>query len=115
MSAKDQLEFNVFGKIRDQTIAPLLMIPIVENSFKYGIKGETEASFVSIEIKVDKHLLKLLAINNLGKVDSAERSKAKGTGLNNLKKRLDLIYPEHHQLKIDQTDDKFIVDLNIGL
>lgn len=115
MSEKDHLQFNVLGKIKDQRIAPLLLIPIVENCFKYGIKGETEASSVSIEMKVDKHILNLLTINNMGQVDDVERSKAKGTGLNNLKKRLELIYPEHHLLKIDRTVDRFIVDLKIEL
>lgn len=115
MSAKDQLQFNVSGKIKDQQIAPLLMIPIIENGFKYGIKGETEASYVSIEIKIDKHIFSMLTINNLGVVDHVETNGPKGTGLNNLKKRLELIYPEHHLLKIDQTVDKFVVDLKIEL
>jgi sensor histidine kinase YesM len=115
MSTKDQLQFNVTGKIKDQHIAPLLMIPIIENAFKYGIKGETEASFVSLEIKIAKHMFSMLTINNLGLVDHVEIAGPKGTGLNNLKKRLELIYPEHHLLKIDETADKFVVDLNIEL
>lgn len=115
MSAKDQLQFKMSGKIKNQQIAPLLMIPIIENGFKYGIKGETEASYVSIEIKIDKHIFSMLTINNLGIVDHVETAGPKGTGLNNLKKRLELIYPEHHLLKIDQTVDKFVVDLKIEL
>jgi len=115
MSNKDKLEFLVKGKIKKQKIAPLLLIPIIENGFKYGIKGETEASFVSILINVNEHHIKLHTSNNLGIVDKVERDKSKGTGLDNLKKRLELIYPDHHHLIINSTNDKFIVDLNIDL
>lgn len=115
MSSKDSLEVHIQGKIKNQKIAPLLMIPIIENCFKYGIKGETETSYVSIEIKIGKNQLNLLTINNLGKVDNVERNKRTGTGLNNLKKRLDLIYTGKYSLKIDQMKDKFKVDLSIAL
>ncbi len=115
MSSKDQLDFQVVGAVKKQEIAPLLMIPIIENCFKYGIKGETEASFVSVEIKVEKHILNLLTINNVGKVDNVERVKSGGTGLANLQKRLSLIYPDQHKLNINQSDNKFIVDLKIEL
>jgi len=113
MSSKDTLEFRIQGKIKNQKIAPLLMIPIIENCFKYGIKGETESSYVAIEIKIAKNQLNLLTTNNLGKVDNVERNKRPGTGLNNLKKRLNLIYAHSHHLKIEEMKDKFIVDLSI--
>lgn len=115
MSAKDNVEFHVNGNITNQKIAPLLLIPIIENCFKYGIKGDTEDSYVSMEIVVDQKNMSLKTINNLGEVDHVERNKASGTGLKNLKKRLDLIYPKNHELNIDQTDDKFNVDLKIEL
>lgn len=115
MSKKDKLDFQVNGKIKKQKIAPLLLIPIIENGFKYGIKGETEASFVSILIDVNEHHIRLHTSNNLGIVDMVEKGKSKGTGLDNLKKRLELIYPDHHQLIIARADNKFMVDLNIDL
>jgi two-component sensor histidine kinase len=115
MSAKDKLNFKINGKIRSQVIAPLLLIPIVENCFKYGIKGETEASFLDINIVVSSDYLIMQTNNNLGFVDSAEKNKSKGTGLANLRKRLELIYPNKHELKTDNTSGSFSVYLKIAL
>lgn len=115
VSNKDTLDFKINGEIKKHRIAPLLMIPIIENCFKYGIKGETETFYVSIKIRVEDHQLRLSTINNLGKIDNVERNRSTGTGLVNLKKRLNLIYPKHHQLNINQSKDKFIVDLELDL
>jgi len=114
-SAKDKLSFEVSGEIAEQKIAPLLMIPIIENCFKYGIKGETEQSFVSVDIDASKNHLTLKTINNRGSVDHVESKEHAGTGLKNLRKRLELIYPDQHLLKIEERDDKFIVELKIDL
>ncbi len=115
MSDKDKLAFSVPERIENLKIAPLLLIPVIENGFKYGIKGETEASFINVSIKIDKNSLSLFVKNNLGTVDDIEREKPHGTGLANLKKRLSLIYPGRHLLEIDQTKDNFTVNLSIDL
>lgn len=115
MSSKDKLTFEVSGEIDHQKIAPLLLIPIIENCFKYGIKGETEASFVDIQIAIEKDSISMKSINNIGVVDDVEKDKPKGTGLINLRKRLDLIYPGKHFLTIEKSSKKFTVNLNIQL
>jgi len=115
MSPKDRLSFEVNGELTDKQIAPLLLIPIIENGFKYGIKGETEASYIDMSIVVSDQQLTMTTINNLGSVDKVERKEASGTGLSNLKKRLDLIYPERHSLVIEPAESKFIVMLSIEL
>lgn len=115
MSGKDQLEYIIDGNFHDLKIAPLLMIPIIENAFKYGIKGGIEDSFLIINIVVTDNSLTLIVKNNLGTVDNVERTKAKGMGLVNLRKRLELIYPERHHLNIEQLDDTFSVNLKIDL
>jgi len=115
MSAKDTLNFHISGEIQHQKIAPLLLIPIIENCFKYGIKGETEASYVDINIEISEHRIALLAKNNIGFVDEIEKNKPKGTGLKNLKKRLELIYPDKHELIIEKLPETFSVNLKIEL
>jgi len=115
MSDKDKLNYRFSGELQDQQIAPLLLIPIIENGFKYGIKGETEASFIDIKIDLGKTHISLSAKNNIGFVDHVERDKPKGTGLKNLKKRLELIYPGKHKLTIDKSDNIFMADLKIEL
>ena len=115
MSAKDSLKFNVIGEIHHQKIAPLLLIPIIENCFKYGIKGETEESYVDIKIEIDEQKIAMSTNNNIGFVYEVERSKPKGTGLQNLKKRLELIYPDKHALIIEKLSNSFLVNLMIEL
>ena len=115
MSAKDHLEYEIDGKSHDLKIAPLLMIPIIENAFKYGIKGGIENSFVTVKIIIRDQVLVLKVKNNKGTVDNVERTKAKGMGLVNLRKRLELIYPERHHLNIEQLEDTFSVKLKIDL
>ena len=115
MSKKDDLKFEVDGDLKNKMIAPLLLIPIIENGFKYGIKGETEASFIHILIVVSEHQLTMTTKNNLGTVDKVERNDARGTGLSNLKKRLELIYPGQHSLIIDASEGKFTVTLSIEI
>lgn len=115
MSPKDKIDFWVSGEIQNQKIAPLLMIPCIENGFKYGIKGETESSFIEIKIEISNAHLLLCTKNNIGSIDNVERNKPKGTGLKNLKKRLELIYPGKHNLNIEKSNDTFITDLKIEL
>jgi len=115
MSAKDILTFKVSGNYDQQKIAPLLLIPIIENCFKYGIKGEVESSFVIIKILLKESTLSLHTKNNIGHIDNIEKQKSKGTGLLNLKQRLELIYPEKYQLDINENFDNFSVNLTIEL
>ncbi|MEN8249189.1 MAG: sensor histidine kinase, partial [Bacteroidota bacterium] len=88
ISEKDTINFTMPDEIGAQMIAPLLFIPIVENCFKHGIKGETASSFVDIGIYINDGSIALSTKNNIGMVDSVERSKSSGTGLGNLKQRL---------------------------
>lgn len=92
-------------------IYPLLMLPLVENAFKYvggkyemEIRAEIEEKFFHFYIKNSKLLNPLKQAEKIG-----------GIGLSNLKRRLALIYPKQHQLKITETTDEFIVFLIIPL
>ena len=115
VSDKDTVDYHILGESENQYIAPLLLIPIIENGFKYGIKGETETSFVNISIDINPSFITLHTKNNIGTVDQVERNKPKGTGLANLKKRLELIYPDKHHLNIEKMNNTFNVELKIVL
>ncbi len=115
MSGKDRLKFDITGEITDQLIAPLLLIPLIENGFKHGIKGETEASFITIHIIVNGQSLSMAVVNNRGVIDQVEKNESGGAGLVNLEKRLELIYPAGHSLIIDKAESTFAVKLTIEL
>ncbi len=105
-----KIEFSSENFIGDKLIPPMLLIPFVENAFKHGnlIDGFLQ---VSIQIAIKNDSLSFI-IKNTIKRDKDQNGKT-GIGLENLKKRLDLIYPDSYKLKIDLVDDWYIVDLYI--
>ncbi len=93
-------------------IAPLLLLPFVENCFKHGTSQMLENPWVSLVISIDAEELKMKLVN--GKA-AGEKNTAKGIGIYNVQKRLQLLYPEKHLLRITETDDAFIVTLKMEL
>lgn len=93
------------------TISPLLFIPFVENAFKHGTHP-TKDCFVSISLKTDTNRLSFTVKNSV----IANRKVVKThIGLQNTKRRLQLIYPERHQLTINETKAEYTIALTIEL
>jgi len=105
--------FEISGEPENIRIAPLLFFPLIENSFKHGIKGATSQSFVHIDLQMTEDHVTLIVENNKGITDDLEKKEYKGIGLANVKKRLEMIYPGNHQLKITDGNDTFKVELTI--
>ena len=81
-------------------IAPLTFLVLLENAFKHGVEKLAKGAYIKIKlIATDDHITFMIENN----YDPADQSEPGGIGLNNLKKRLILLYPEKHKLKI--TDD----------
>jgi two-component system, LytTR family, sensor kinase len=92
-------------------IAPMMIIPLIENAFKHGLSSIGE-SYIKIRITViDRHLCVL--VQNKSHTGSA--SECGGVGLLNLRKRLAHLYPDKHDLSIDNNGNKFSVTLKIKL
>lgn len=94
------------------SIAPLLLLPFVENSFKHGASQVLEQPWISLHIAVEGEWLKMKLVN--GKAEEAATT-GKGIGLENVQKRLQLLYPQKHELLINNEEEVFIVNLKIGL
>lgn len=93
-------------------IAPLLLIPFVENAFQYGISF-ANPSYIDLTLTVENQQLRMRVANSL--LSSASPKRGTGIGLANTQQRLALMYPDRHNLRIDQTTDSFIVQLSINL
>lgn len=108
-----KLECDIIENVPPLQIAPMLLIPFVENAFKHGINSE-QKSHIRIEIAMNKTEFQLIVANNKVKVqrDISERS---GLGIENTKHRLNLIYPSKHLLVINDTEKQFFVSLYINL
>ena len=113
---KAEISFEVLGNPADKQVAPLLFLPLVENGFKHGIKGETEGAFIRILLQILDNQLVFKTENNKGTVDSVEKNQVSGgVGLQNLRRRLDLLYPGKHHLEITDGIATFTAVLKIDL
>lgn len=93
-------------------IAPLILLPFVENCFKHGTSKMLEQPWIRLHISVEDEWMKMKLVN--GKVND-EPVSSKGIGLDNVKKRLDLLYPGRHELIINNEEEVFIVNLKLLL
>jgi two-component system LytT family sensor kinase len=91
-------------------IEPMLLIPLVENAFKHGVKNERKKAFVHLKIS-DQDGLKFFVSNSVAQV--TQRNTNGGIGLKNLTNRLDMLFPGKHQLTINQSKEKYEVTLHI--
>jgi LytS/YehU family sensor histidine kinase len=107
------LHYKVNGDPSNKKIAPLLLFPLIENAFKHGI-GNIYKTKINILIEIGKDML-CVDIRNL--IANLRRSIGKdfGIGIKNIKRRLDLLYPEKHTLEISEEHDSFSVLLFLKL
>lgn len=105
------IKFNIVGNTNDFLIAPLLMLPLIENAFKHGLDKNIGEGYVNIDINIDEKL-ELTVSNSLY---GENNHSGEGIGLKNLTKRLELQYPNSHSFKIKESDDKFEVYLCVIL
>lgn len=98
----------------NQSIEPMLLFPFVENAFKHGISYK-KPSDINIEISTSGKNLTFKVKNFISASEQLTKSDASGIGLANVKRRLELLYLNKHQLNINKTEDTFEVVLNIDL
>jgi len=112
---KTEISLNITGEAGNLMIAPLLFLPFIENSFKHGVKGDPEAGFTRISINIGDEDIQLNVINNKGKIDKIENDESQGIGLQNARRRLELLYPQNHILSVNDMNDSFEVKLKVVL
>ena len=112
----DRLEvtFTNYVSQEDVMIAPLLMLPLIENSFKHGARDQLEGGWIHVDVNIIENVLILKVENNKPEVSKGNDS-ASGIGLDNLRKRLDLLYADRHTLQLFDEDDVFMAVLKISL
>jgi two-component system LytT family sensor kinase len=95
-----------------QPIAPLILLPFIENAFKHGASENRFSSYIRIDVKLKEGQLYFMVENSKSITDHEE--KGKKIGLVNVRRQLELMYPEH-QLTIENETDMFRILLNINL
>lgn len=94
-------------------IAPMLLMPFLENSFKHGVSATSALSYVSIRMHVDGQFLHFEIINSLPVKRPGDIHH--GVGLANVGKRLELLYGDHYRLHTVETEKEYRVELSIPL
>lgn len=112
LTDKVSIEFVVEGETDGMQIAPLLLIPFVENAFKYGVSTK-ETSKLLFVVKATKNSIYFTAQNHMFSHDKGNDDNT-GIGLKNTKRRLELLYPNKHSLSVTEENNEFIVNLTLS-
>jgi sensor histidine kinase YesM len=110
-----RVQVDVQGDPGQLQIAPLLFLPFVENAFKHGVQSPDKPNKISIHWEINQSQVIFSVQNQIVPEAISEQEKYKGIGIANVKKRLELLYPEKHELYIQQDEKYFIVKLKIDL
>lgn len=109
----DQLMVNmdIDAALNEQKIHPLLFQPLIENAFKY--MGEPYE--ISLALKLSGNQVQCVMKNSISATTASKRTKHSGIGLENLKRRLDLLYPNRYYLKMNKDNAFFVAELTLNL
>ena len=122
-----EISLSFTGDLANRSIAPLLFLPFVENSIKHGISEQLDKSWISLHLHVEGQTLTFKLINSrasetapgsatrppVARLVAPATPRSSGLGLLNVRRRLDLLYPDCHILKLTPDEDTFMVSLTI--
>lgn len=114
LSEHTRIRFEVIGDTDRQFVEPLLLIPFVENAFKYGVHNQEIAE---IRILIESTPTKLIfeCENTIFEHSYPQKKEESGLGIENVKRRLAFYYPQKHSLQIDSSNGKFVVRLELEM
>lgn len=111
-----EINFEVQGKVSEQKIAPLMFITFLENSFKHGLNNHISQGFVNIYMDVEEKKVHLFIENSKPEnLPLQDHRRSGGIGLVNVRRRLNLLYPNHYTLEIEDKPNSYAVNLMIDL
>ncbi len=111
----EKITFAVNGEVSNKKIAPLIFLPFVENSFKHGLKSGAEQAYVKINLEITDSQLMFYVENLKGRSQPFKDKGYNGIGIENVRKRLELIYPGTYSLEIREDDNIYKVYLMIQM
>ena len=110
------IDFDIQGRVNGKMIAPLLLIPFVENGFKHGLSKQIDNPWINILMEMKDDVLLFTVENNSPKVDQGdETGYTEGIGLKNVRRRLDLIYGRKYKLDVEDRGGLFKIKLELDL
>jgi len=111
---QELVEYTLIGDPAQTEVAPMLFIPFVENAFKHCTNKETKHAIrLSFLFNTDK--IRFEAMNIADKARVISKDKTSGIGLDTIKRRLEILYPQRHDLQIQEINDYFCVSLTLKI
>jgi LytS/YehU family sensor histidine kinase len=107
------IKFEVIGNAENLRITPLIFITFLENAFKHGVSNSNPKAWVNVTIQLQDKQCVYTVENSL--VEKPESSEKSGIGLQNVKRRLDLSYPNQYKLITENKKDVYLVQLTLTL
>jgi len=101
------------GETANIYIAPMLLIPFLENSFKHGVNESIDNSWIDFDLTIEGNMLLMRIENSIATTEHSSDINHQGIGLKNVKRRLDLLYPNDYELNIQEYKSSFVVVLKI--
>jgi sensor histidine kinase YesM len=108
------IDFAVKAPTFSKNIEPMLLIPFVENAFKHGV-GMIEKPIIRVELQTNDNQLFFKVTNKFNSDVQEVKDGASGIGLTNVKRRLELLYPDQHSLKVEEKDNYYTTELKLNL
>jgi LytS/YehU family sensor histidine kinase len=110
LSDSNKIELKICGEYENLVIVPRLFIPFVENALIYGKKDDDSKIYISITFVENKVIL-----NTMNQIKNIDFNKQGGVGIKNVRRTLDIVYPNKYNLEITNKDNWYIVKLTIEL
>ncbi len=112
-----QVSFQVHGDTASVVIAPLLLLPFIENSFKHSINKEIHGAWIAVDLSVNGTALDFKVENSINheQFNGKEQGNTGGLGLQNVKRRLELLYKDRYKLEIHEEASEYLVVLRLSL
>jgi len=107
-----EIEFNSDAIPENIQIAPMLLLPFVENSFKHG-KGNDGKLKISIQLYLNEKIMNFRIINSISQ--KSERTEGEGIGLENIQRRLQILYKNEYDLEVEKEKENYRIMLNLNL
>jgi len=115
LSGEADIQISVSCNINGKKIAPMLLAPFVENSFKHGLSASAKDGFIHMNFISDGNDFQFIIENHNPAPTQQDQNGSSKMGLENVKRRLELLYPESHQLIIEENEISYKVKLEIRL
>jgi len=113
-SKRLEMTWKIPSESPDIPVAPMILLPFVENAFKHGLSRKREKAGIVMELLVYDEIIEFYVKNDKPALRGQAGDSGKhGLGLVNVKQRLDLIYPGRHKLDVNETDTYYAVRLVI--